>query len=651
GSHSLVKVEIRHNLGHSNGRYQLFFLVLIYFHNAYCGILHPQDSETRETKDLSGLWNFRITPLYDQEKGFREKWYSVPLEQTGEIIPMPVPSSFNDITQNRTIRDHIGWVWYDKELFIPNGWSNKSQRIFIRFGSVHYNAIVWINGINVLNHTVGHLPFQEEVTKYLKFESINRVTVAVNNTLTPETIPQGSIQFMNDPKKYPPGYFVQNYNYDFYNYAGIHRPVYLYTVPKVFIDDITIKTDILDASTGVLHYDIQPSVSGGIKCVVQVLDKKGNDVAHGTALNGSLKITNAHFWWPYLTNSTPGYQYTFKVQLVSSVSSDIYRLKIGIRTISLDNKSFFINNKKFYFRGFGKHEDSDLRGKGVDFPLIVKDFNLLKWIGANSFRTSHYPYAEEIMDRADSEGIVVIDESPAVGLDNFDQKLLNTHMQVMKELYQRDKNRPSVVMWSIGNEPKSQKPAAGPYFKQLVALMKNLDSTRPSTLVLNQDYNNDKAAQYLDVICVNRYFGWYSDIGQLDLIEHQVIDEYKTWHKIFNKPVINSEYGAETITGLHADPPVAFSEDYQVAFLTRYFSAFQRLRKNGDITGEMIWNFADFMTEQGTSRINGNKKGVFTRQRQPKFSAHIVRSHYWKLALSLDSHNETQSDLLISCME
>jgi len=123
-----------------------------------------------------------------------------------------------------------------------------------------------------------------------------------------------------------------------------------------------------------------------------------------------------------------------------------------------------INGKPFYFRGFGRHEDWSIHGKGIDNANIVKDHNLVKWTGANSYRTSHYPYVEENMYLTDQLGIVVVDEVPAVALDGFGAELLENHKQAMREPVQREKNRPSVVMWSVGNEPQSQKKEADPYF-------------------------------------------------------------------------------------------------------------------------------------------------------------------------------------------
>lgn len=619
------------------------------------GCLYPQDSEFRETKLLDGVWSFRIAPRTDPELGFREKWFSQPLAQTGDVLPMPVPSSYNDITQNATIRDHVGWVWYDTRFYAPQRWNGSEQNVFLRFGSVHYVAVVWLNGEQVLKHVGGHLPFQAVVTKLLKYSSDNLLTVAVNNTLTPETIPQGQINFEDDSSRYPPGYFTQTYTFDFFNYAGIHRHVTLFTTPQVFIDDITVVTDVDDdqPNSGILQYNVAVSPSSTatyVKCEVRLLDQLGSVVANGGDLKGTLVVPSATLWWPYTMSSNPGYLYTLEVKIkASDDKQDAYRLKVGIRRVSWNSTSIMINGKPLYIRGLGKHEDSNIRGKGLDYSLIVKDFNLLKWLGANAFRTSHYPYAEEIMDRADAEGVLVIDESPAVDLVNFDAELMNRHMDVMEALIRRDKNRPSVIMWSLANEPRTQKLASGLYFKQVAERTRSLDPTRPVTFVTNQDVDKDNAVQYMDVVCVNRYFGWYQDTGHLEVVADQIVHLFDRWHARYSKPILISEYGADTVAGLHSDPPAVFTEDYQAALLMESFKAFDVLRQRGFFVGEMIWNFADFMTAQNVKRVNGNKKGVFTRERHPKLAAHVLRRRYWKLAQLLDGFVDVPGDVERLC--
>ncbi|XP_022257427.1 beta-glucuronidase-like isoform X2 [Limulus polyphemus] len=554
---------------------------------------------------------------------------------TGDVIPMPVPSSFNDVTQNKTIRDYVGWAWYETQFFIPTSWNADKQRIVLYFGSAHYHACVFLNGIWVVNHTGGHLPFQADVTNNVKFSVKNWLTVALNNTLTHHTIPQGKVIYKDNPEEYPEGFYVQSVNFDFFNYAGIHRSVILYTTPTVYIDDIIVVTKI-NGTTGIINYTVavnsaQPSYISP-SCYVEVFDMDDDLVAQEKKCQNVINVRNAKFWWPIGIHPQPGYLYTLKVTLLGGNIKDVYYQTVGIRTVEVTDRTFLINGKPFYFMGFGKHEDSNIRGRGVDLPLIVKDFNLIKWIGANSFRTSHYPYAEEIMDQADKQGIVVIDESPAVGLDAFDSVLLTKHLQVMTEMIQRDKNHPSVVMWSVANEPKSSEPEAKNYFKRVVDHTKKLDSSRPVTAALSGPYETDLAGKFMDVIMQNHYFGWYSDPGYTQVIYKQTISVFTKSYEKYKKPIMISEYGADTVVGLHMDPAFIFTEDYQTEYLMEHHKAFDFLRDKGFFIGELIWNFADFMTIQKINRVVGNKKGIFTRERQPKAAAKVLRCRYLHLA-------------------
>ncbi|XP_042713736.2 beta-glucuronidase isoform X4 [Chrysemys picta bellii] len=554
---------------------------------------------------------------------------------------MPVPASFNELTQDPNLRQYTGWVWYEKEVLLPRSWllNALNTRVVLRVGSAHYYSIVWVNGVQVTEHEGGHLPFEADISRIVQGSpgALCRITIALNNTLTPQTLPPGSIQFMTDESKYPRGYFVQNTKFDFFNYAGIHRPVVLYTTPSVYIDDITVTT-AWAGNSGMVRYQVLVRGNTRYSLSLNLREKEGKVVATGEGPIGELKVVEPKLWWPYLMHENPGYLYYLEVKLSAQVGGelleDVYTLPVGIRTVHVTSSQFLINGKPFYFHGVNKHEDADIRGKGLDWSLIVKDFNLLQWLGANSFRTSHYPYAEEIMDLCDAYGIVVIDECPGVGMkdpENFGNKSLAHHLVVMEELIRRDKNRPSVVMWSVANEPASELSPAANYFKTVIAHTKAIDPTRPVTFVSNANYARDHGAPYVDVICVNSYFSWYHDAGHLEVIQLQLNTQFENWYKAYQKPIIQSEYGADTIAGLHNDPPLMFSEEYQKAVLKEYHSVFDKKRKEY-VIGELIWNFADFMTDQATTRVLGNKKGIFTRQRQPKAAAFVLRDRYWKLA-------------------
>ncbi|KAI1293683.1 Beta-glucuronidase [Halotydeus destructor] len=208
----------------------------------------------------------------------------------------------------------------------------------------------------------------------------------------------------------------------------------------------------------------------------------------------------------------------------------------------------------------------------------------------------------------------------------------------------RDKNRPSVVMWSIANEPMSEDEAAKNYFKRVVQHARSLDTSRPISAAMHTNTDNagtDKMAPFLDLLMLNRYFGWYTDSGALQVISRQVVTEFDTWHKQHGKLMLISEYGADTVSGMHSSPSAMFTEDFQADYLLNHFNAFDTLknRANAYFVGEHIWNFADFMTDESVLRVHGNREGIFTRERQPKASARFLRCRYLSLA------NVTTEDL------
>ncbi|MCP5546871.1 MAG: beta-glucuronidase [Akkermansiaceae bacterium] len=587
-------------------------------------MLYPQESESREIKDLSGIWRFRADR---NECGRRESWFAGPLTET---IPMPVPCSYNDVTQDRSLRDHIGEVWYETTFFVPTSWAGK--RVWLRFASADHAATAWVNGHEAVSHKGGFLPFAADVSELVEYGAENRLSVAVDNILTWETLPPGVVKSFDD-MNHPAGYRVQDIHFDFFHYAGLNRPVLLVATPRTLINDITVRNEV-NGGDARMSYDL--SVLGECDGASVVLhDGDGNEVARADGLSGEFHIPGVRLWKP---GAPQLYQLECRVR-GSDGADDVYRLETGVRTVRVTDSGFFINDEPFYFQGCCKHEDMDVKGRAEDHAMMVKDFNLMDWLGANSTRTSHYPYSEEFMRLADRQGLVIIDEAPAVGMrsDVADEptysdgrisaRTLAHHMEVMRELIARDKNHPCVVMWSVANEPIVNEPAAGEYFKRVIAETRRLDPTRPVTLVTGDVNPPEKCYPfaYVDVMCINRYHSWYSDPGHTELIELQTIAELSPWHEYYKKPLIISEYGADTIPGLHSEPPVMFSEEYQVAVLEEFHKGFDKLPF---VIGEHVWNFADFATKQGITRVGGNKKGVFTRQRQPKAAAHALRARW-----------------------
>ena len=278
---------------------------------------------------------------------------------------MPVPASFNDITERREIRDFSGWVWYDRKYFVPNTWTNGS--ILLRFCSVNYLTSVYVNGEWVMNHTGGHLPFQADITKLSYIGTENHISVAVNNVLSNITLPQGRVILKNDTRKERTIFAESIPNFDFFNYAGIHRSVWLSYVPNVRIIDINVTTSTLDdLTTGVIEFEVKSNALyvSLFYWKIALLNRKGQQVVK--ELNNSVGkfiLPDAKLWWPFTMNLVSGYMYTMTIRLYHKGTDqliDSYRQKVGIRKVELTQKAFVINGKPVYFRGFGKHEDMNV---------------------------------------------------------------------------------------------------------------------------------------------------------------------------------------------------------------------------------------------------------------------------------------------------
>jgi beta-glucuronidase len=283
------------------------------------------------------------------------------------------------------------------------------------------------------------------------------------------------------------------------------------------------------------------------------------------------------------------------------------------------------------------HDDFFVLGKANNTAVNIRNFELLKWSGANSIRTSHYPYSEEVMSLADEYGIMVIDEVPAVGMNwwkvNFSDDTINgetqaLHKELVRQLVARDKNHPCVIMLSVANEAGTHEDASRDYFKGVIDCAREI-SDLPVTIVEFTKFDDGcKVGDLVDVICLNRYYGWYSDHGDLSVVYSDTKSEMEKYYNGFGKPIIMTEFGADTIEGLHALPSESFSEEFQKEYIEECCKAFDECEY---CIGEHVWNFADFKTKQGLTRIRGNRKGVFTKDRQPKMSAHFLRERWTKM--------------------
>ena len=595
-------------------------------------LLYPVNNRCRTARTLDGLWKFQFDPT---GCGAAQGW------QKGlpDPISMPVPASFSDFFTTRAERDYCGDFWYETEFFVPADWQG---RVMLRFGSITHRAVVYCNGVEITRHEGGFLPVVADLTEAAVRGGVNRVSVQANNELSESSLPCGAVKTLPNGTKLAKPYF------DFYNYSGIQRSVWLVNCPAQAIEDYSVDYT-LEGADALVHYTVRRG--GDLPVRVRLLDAEGREVAAAEGAEGTLRVADARLW--QVRNA---YLYTLAITLGSGESpADEYTARVGIRTVEVRGTKILINGAPVYLRGFGKHEDFDVLGRGFSWAVAKRDFECMKWTGANCFRTSHYPYAEEWYQMADEEGFLIINEVPAVGMmrstHNFADAgmgkytyffetptvpaLLANHIAQVEEMIARDKNHPSVFAWSLFNEPETTSEYAQKYFTAVFEAARALDPQhRPMTGALekNSAPNKCRCYQLCDFICLNRYYGWYISGAELEEAEAKFRAEMDQWAaKNLNVPFVFTEFGTDTLPTEHKLPSVMWSQEYQDEYMAMNFKVFDSY---DFVQGELVWNFADFQTSEGIMRVNGNKKGIFTRQRQPKDVAFTFKRRWEALPLA-----------------
>ncbi|WPJ95804.1 beta-glucuronidase [Coraliomargarita algicola] len=572
-------------------------------------MLVVKQNQMRQAHELSGFFRFKA----DRNAcSGSEAWEN---GLVGDVHELAVPGSWNE--QARDLHDFFGEGWYEREFTVPDGW--QGQRVWLRIGSTAGNARVWLDGHLLGQHRGPHLPFEFELTAYVRYGETQRLSIAVDNTLVHYDLPPGQARSDED-RAAGQCSAKPDVAYDFFPSGGIHRPVWLYTTGAAKIESLQVATNF-QGTQGHLHLRTTVCGEGAAELQAVVDGKRYVFPVDQCSVFGECVIENVRLWSP-----EDPHLYQLELQLVSSKCEllDYYTQAVGVRTIRVEGHSLLLNDQPIFLRGVGKHEDFPVIGKGWMPSCVVRDFDLMRWMGANSFRTTHYPYAEEMLDYADRHGMLVIAETPFVGLKEhlYTDDMLARAQDTIEEMIVRDYNHPSVILWSMANEPNVRSEAGRTFFKGMADKARSMDATRPIMFVAHQWPDNNLGAEFYDMIGVNKYYGWYSDPGDIDGSLQKLIDNLEAFNKEFDCPVMLAEFGADAVAGIHSDPPAMFTEEYQAQTIEKQYNAVKDLPW---MVGTHVWAFADFKTQQSYTRVNGNRKGLFTRNRHPKMAAHTVR--------------------------
>ena len=551
--------------------------------------LRPQTNTCRTAVDLSGPWMFRFDDR-DSRGGIEDG------------VPIGVPGSWND--QLPDARDEFGPAWYERRFEAPRPAGRDAA---IRFGSVNYAAEVWLNGTWLGGHEGGHLPFALPCGDALA-DGENVLIVRVDGRLGRDRVPPGLV-----PPEHSHGRaFHPDVPFDFFPFAGIHRRPELVITPPDGIRDLRVDT-------------VRDGDGAEFRVVAEAGDGEITLTLDGEPIGAAHHVDSAGLWSPQAPRL-----HLLAVELRrGGALVDRYTLRCGIRTVEVAGDELLLNGAPVHLRGFGRHEDFPVFGRGTHPALAARDLHLMRQVGANSFRTAHYPCDEETLDLADQLGLMVIAETPAVALYFADEdfgRRQELSLRFVAEMIARDRNRACVIGWSVANEPRMNHPLAAGALRELCDAARALDGSRPVSYAT--DLPDAPGVEAADIVFLNSYPGWYRHPGQLDVAESVLADTLDRVHERYRKPIVLTEFGADAIPGTHADPPAMWTEEYQAELIERLL----RVAAGRDfVAGTHIWAFADFATAQADHRPESvNFKGVFTRDRQPKLAARRLRELWAK---------------------
>lgn len=512
---------------------------------------------------------------------------------------LKVPGDWN--TQSPQLFNYEGVVWYQRDF---DAQPKPGTRSFLHIGAANYRSHVWVNQKRVCDHEGGFTPFDCEVTSVLHPGS-NFVVIAVDATRLIDGIP--------------------SVGYDWFNYGGLTRDVSLVTVPSAFIDDYDVHLSHGPAwqpgnmeLTGYVHL---LGAAAGTPVTIDV-PEAGAIITVKTDADGrapfSVKATRLTLWSP----ESPK---LYKVRITSGI--DELTDDIGFRDIRVDGTRILLNGKAVFLEGINAHAEAPVRGGRVNNDQdVVTIFSYIKELNANFVRLCHYPHDERMERAADRDGIMVWSEIPNWQHISFDKPEVYTKdVTMLKEMIRRDRNKASVIFWSVSNETPNN-PIRTKFLTGLVNEARQLDSTRLITSALNSEHIegntvtlNDPFANVLDVIGINEYIGWYTGVPEDADTMHWILPE---------KPVVMSEFGAEAKYGNHGANDQRWTEEQQANV---YNHQLVMLGKIPQLRGTAPWILADFRSNtRNIPKLQDgyNRKGLFSENGQKKQAFFILQRTY-----------------------
>jgi beta-glucuronidase len=562
----------------------------------------------------NGAYNYRRDPLdaapnptsgyfLDRKPADRTELVEYDFDSSPTLM---VPGDWN--SQEDKLFWYEGTVWYRTRFDYTN---TSAARQFLHFGAANYQADVYLNGAKLGRHVGGFTPFEFEVTGKLK-PAGNSVVVKVDNTRHLDAVP--------------------TVNTDWWNYGGLTRDVTLLQTPPAFVRDYEVRLGNKPGAPPRIAARVQLDGAPSRTAVTLEIPEAGIRVTTPSDASGlasfDVPANKLTLWMPQRPK-------LYEVRLSSGDDRIVDR--IGFRHVEVRGNQILLNGKPVFLRGVSLHEENPLRGGRAYSEEDAR--LLLGWareLGCNFVRLAHYPHNEHMARVADEMGLMLWEEIPVywtIAWENADT-LANARNQ-LTELITRDRNRASVIVWSVANETPVSEPRTR-FLKTLVDTARALDSTRLISAAMevhvdpadnNHRSVDDPFGAYTDLLSFNQYIGWYD--GLPDKLENI------RWSFAYDKPVVISEFGADALQGKHGDRLTRFSEEYQQDLYRRTLAMLSRIPQ---WRGTTPWILVDFRSPRRPLpgiQDGWNRKGLIGENGVKKQAFFVLRDFYQKDA---DSH-------------
>ena len=545
----------------------------------------------RASRSLDGDWNFCVDLL---DTGLRQKWFALaPVASSERAEPwdydpfegdtVPVPSCWQMLNER--------WYFFEGSAWYTRSFSHDllpGKRLFLRVGAAQYDCKVFLNGQFLGNHYGGSTPFCVELTEAIG-SGENWLMLCVNNRRTRDRLPMR--------------------NTDWFNYGGVYREVELFETPQTVIRDLFLYLD----DDGI---HVEAAVDGPAtqaKLAIPRLD-----------LATTLTLTNGRAQTILQAQPdlwSPENPVLYDVTL--SAGGDSVGDRVGFRRIERRGTRILLNGQPVFLRGISVHEDDELQGKLTSEADIRRRFAHARELGCNFLRLAHYPHHEMAARIADEMGLMLWEEIPVYWAVDFTNSATRHDAEnQLCELIRRDRNRASVIIWSVGNE-NPDTDARLDFMKGLAERARAEDPSRlTSAACLINHYDlviEDRLSAHIDVIGINEYYGWYeenfSDLATVGANSNP------------DRPVVISETGADADHIAGPDTGL-FSLAYQAEYYRRQIEI---LRKLDYVKGMTPWILYDFRVErrQGIYQRGFNRKGLIAADKVTKKPAFSILAAYY----------------------